>query len=167
MEAQEINEGNKLIAEFVGSKPVYTDHSEYNDDGTMKYDFNGDGSPRIIETWTKPDWFTDKHLNTYGWGSYNMLQNMLYYSSWDWLMSVIEKIENLEVNGREDNKEYVQHFTVEISNEQCVIHRYFAPQYWGTELDFLGLYDHNNTSKMDSTFASVVEFIKWYNSCKK
>lgn len=87
-----------------------------------------------------------------------------YDKEWNWIMPVIEKIEKLEVKGFEDGKEFIQQFTVKISNEQCVIHRDFAPQYWGTEEDFLELYDCRNTSKIESTFSAVVKFLEWLNS---
>ena len=104
---------------------------------------------------------THRKLN---WIIYNgVFQAMQFHSSWDWLMPVIEKIENLEVKGLEEDKEFIQQFTVEISNGQCVIHRDFSPQYWGTEEDFLELYDCNNTSKIESTFSAVVKFIEWLN----
>ena len=92
------------------------------------------------------------------------LEGLKYDKSWDWLMPVIEKIEKLEVKGYEEDKEFIQQFTVEISNEQCVIHRDFAPQYWGTETDFLELYDCNNMSKIESTFTAIVKFIEWFNT---
>ena len=92
------------------------------------------------------------------------LEGLKYDKSWDWLMPVIEKIEKLEVKGFEEEREFIQQFTVEISNGQCVIHRDFAPQYWGTEEDFLELYDCRNTSKIESTFSAVVKFVEWLKS---
>ena len=67
------------------------------------------------------------------------LDNLLYHTSWDWLMPVVQKIESLG---------YV--FTIQggkaeygemISETQCFIAK----------------------DKLSSTYKAVVEFIKWHN----
>ncbi len=94
--------------------------------------------------------------------------NYMYDKSWDWLMSVVEKIENTTVKGTTwtsiDDKAKVEwQFSVEIINVQCMIHRDCLPQYYGTNEDFLKLYDCRNMSKIQATWLAVIEFINWYN----
>lgn len=75
-----------------------------------------------------------------------------YHSSWDWLMSVVEKIEN----------DLHDSFNVDIVNKnQCEIFRN------GNE--FIGGYGFETVyhSKIKAVYYSVVEFIKWYKSCQK
>jgi hypothetical protein len=89
-----------------------------------------------------------------------------YHSSWDFIMPVIEKIESLELKGIEQDKEVIYQFTISIENNQCLIHRDFLPQYWGTETDFLNLYDCHKINKIESVWLAIIEFIKWFNSNK-
>ncbi len=93
---------------------------------------------------------------------------MKYHSSWDWLMPVVSKIESISqkdtIELRDNHNTNIEwQFSVEIQNNQCMIHRDCTPQYYGTETDFLKRYDCRNTSKILSVYESVVEFIKWYN----
>ncbi len=69
---------------------------------------------------------------------------MLYHSSWDWLMKVVEKIE-------------LMGYRVSSKFTECVI----------CDIN----YHYNRTfisedSKLHSIYTSVVEFIKWYNENK-
>ena len=91
-----------------------------------------------------------------------------YHIDWNLLMSVIERIEMVEVKGIEcistgEYKEVIYHFTVSISDVQCTIDRDILPQYYGTETDFLNLYDCRNRNKIKSAYNAILSFIKWYN----
>ncbi|MFA6087452.1 hypothetical protein [Mucilaginibacter sp.] len=91
-----------------------------------------------------------------------------YHSDFNALMIAIEKIEGTSVNGytwttTEDKTPVEFQFTVEISGAQCMVCRDVSPQYYGTEIDFLKLYDCRNKSKIDAMYLAVVSFIKWYN----
>lgn len=142
--------GSALIAQFMEVKEVQ-----------RFYDSYGQQTP----IWhTKNDVFKSNVYSVPNKSFAEFLEKAKYASSWDWLMPVVDKIEKLEVKGSEEGKKFIQQFTVEISNEQCVIHRDFAPQYWGTETDFLELYDCNLTSKIESTFLAIVKFIEWLKS---
>ena len=66
--------------------------------------------------------------------------NLKFHSSWDWLMPVVEKIENIN--------EWVR---VEITNNSIII------TYMG-----YNKITHGKT-KIKTVYKAVVEFIKWYN----
>ena len=104
-----IEEGNKLIAEFMG-KDV------------------GHGNMVVIyKTWTE----------------------MKYHYSWDWLMPVVERIEEIEIRGM---------YMVIIEQQYCCI-KHVA------EGDIL-LYEtiaQESASKIDATWQTVIKFIERYN----
>jgi len=98
-----------------------------------------------------------------------MGKKLKYNNSWNWLMSVVEKIENLTIQGKEkniDDEDFDIEFNFEVSlnSKQCWINRC---AFNGDEKDFLSLYDARNytngLSKIDICYNSVVEFINWYN----
>lgn len=68
------------------------------------------------------------------------LDEFKFNASWEWLMPVVEKIENLNINCR-----------VRIESSSCKITNY---QYYNIEVA-------NN--KIDATYKAVIEFINWYN----
>lgn len=91
-----------------------------------------------------------------------------YNRDWNLLMSVIERIESMEVKGIEsistgEKKEVIYYFTVSINDAQCTIDRDILPQYFGTETDFLNLYDCRNRNKIKSAYNAILSFIEWYN----
>jgi len=115
----EIKENDKLIAEFMGileNKSFKEIDKERLEKGMFvgepMYDVNG------------------------------VITNLRYNFSWDWLMPVVEKIENL----------YDGDVLVEISDESCYI---------GLHKD----YEKYCTieTKIQATWEAVIEFIKWYN----
>lgn len=81
--------------------------------------------------------------------SWYELEELSYNLSWDWLMPVVDKIENIVIN--EDNS-----FNVTIgSSIYCVIQDSKGECYDMT-------YD-GEKSKILTTYKAVVEFIEWYN----
>lgn len=109
---EEIEAGNKIIAEFIGLKPTNMEGCW----GTCEYLNN---NPNSTLPCSVP--YTD----------------YLYFdNSWDWLMEVVSKIEKLN-------------FEVIIIYESCKIG------------DIVEIY--SNTSKIESVWKAVVEFIKYYN----
>jgi|APGre2960657423_1045063.scaffolds.fasta_scaffold23693_1 hypothetical protein len=89
--------------------------------------------------------------------------------NWNWLMSVVEKIEGLDLRqwmykwedpqvGTQYNFEGI---SVEIENTKCWIYMRLAldPMFTINERTFNKTYG----SKIEATYDAVVEFIKWYN----
>ena len=113
-----IEEGNKLIAEFMGAK---------NDISDIYY------LPEFAH-----------YFNSYGqieWSDCFRLNELKYYTSWDWLMPVVEKIQKTNLG------DVVIHGKnlVEISYNQQ------------TQLYF-------ESSLLKNTWLACVEFIEWYNN---
>ena len=72
----------------------------------------------------------------------NFPNNLIFHSSWDWLIPVIEKIESLG---------YDCSIT---SHSTGIIGVKYARKARG------------NTSRLERTYSAVIEFIKWYNENK-
>lgn len=134
MTTQEIIEGNKLIAEFMTGETYNTfylpEFGQY---------FNSYGQIEYTET------FSPNELK--------------YHSSWDWLMPVVEKIEDVKVgllkNG--DNQEYRNQFYI-MRNVSWI-----TPSNWCNNLiDTIVC-----KTKIEAVWLACVEFIKWYNEQNK
>jgi len=111
----ENTENNKLIAEFMELTP---NMESIFDIGTKQWLDN------------KGNYFTDDEL--------------LYNTSWDWLIPVVEKIEN---DLKEDkNFEFYNKYILEAGKER---------------MDFLVF-----RSSKEELHEAIVEFIKWYNKNK-
>ena len=124
METLEIIKGNYLIAQFL----------EYEDDGY------GDDEPKrffvhdhLVCTENVEPWESSSD----DWNSWLFPEQMLFHSSWDWLMPVVEKC-----------------LTISVESEEYEIHYAF-------------IHDALWSINIKSAFYEVVEFIKWYNSCQK
>ena len=136
MTQEEIIEGNKLIAEFMG---CYKDKEE-----SEQY------------TMDKMHIFYAKHnSNLCSTRMVALPEDMLYHISWDWLMSVVEKIESTDPLGG----------IVMIQQGMCRITSRMAG-------DNSIKANHDNyllmgaKGKLLSTYQSVIKFIKWYNENK-
>lgn len=117
---QEIIEGNKLIAKFMG--------------GT----------------------FSNYANNTKGWIIPNLTKNgvdgdennLKFHSDWNWLMSVVEKIEQdgepIEIIGNKSKTHYFTH-------SYSPVNKYFKTE---------------GATKIESVYKSVIEFIKYHNEQK-
>ena len=114
---ENIQETNKLIAKFMGY-----DINRIVDE--LPVDINGNYTT---------------HNNKYVYAP-----SLQYNSSWDWLMSVVEKIE------------YEYMYSVSPTWEHCVIINA------GDNKDRLYI-ETEGRSKKEATYKAVVEFIKWYN----
>lgn len=119
----DVEEGNKLIAEFMG-------HS-LDDEGY--YD---------IPQTTCQGYF-DKTIPC----------NLEYNSSWDWLMPVVEKIE-------EDFGDYL---STSITGGRCFITNHLSV---GPFKNMDEIFE-DSSSKIEATYDAVVKFIKRYNEKNK
>lgn len=72
-------------------------------------------------------------------------RNKNWNNSWEWLMPVVEKIENK-----------IGH-AVEICQENCVIYEHESKN------SLNALFDIDSESKIDATYKAVVAFIHWLN----
>ena len=125
-------ENNKIIAEFLNWE--FDDLSETFETPFLK----------LVE----PQAFGDEQFSC-------KLQDfeLEFHSDWNWLMSVVEKIENLqdENNCAIYNVQIEQSFTEIIDNHtsETII------------------YDIDADSKIEAVYNTVIEFIKWYNEQNK
>lgn len=120
MNKEEIMAGNVLIAEFMGF---------VKEDKFYKY----------IE------W--DENSDDFGGQFYIEPQNMYFNTSWDWIMPVVEKINEI------DNFK----FRVEVCYKSCYI--------WDGDVQ-ISVWG-NCESTIIAVYKAVVEFIKWYNVSQK
>jgi hypothetical protein len=129
MTEKEIIKGNKIIAEFMGGNMI-------------KDIFNCHESTK-----------THNERCLHG---LNISQSK-YHSSWDWLMPVVEKMENIEHDM----------FTVQIlflNGINVGIH--VRTKHGGEELYYTGGRFKNTKVKIEALWLCVVDFIKWYNKNK-
>lgn len=116
---EELIENNKLIAEFMGL--AYCEKHQY-------------------EGWYKNSEFNYKVCD------HDELQ---YHTSWDWLMLVVEQIEN-------------EGASVIIGRFFCEI-KYQDPLYEAVNFEIRIA----SGKKKNAVYGAVVEFIKWYSKIKK
>lgn len=124
MTEEQILDGNKLIAEFMGAKydkdtsfPIHPDDLWLPIHGICNFKTIKIGKGKIL----------------------------LYHKSWDWLMPVVEKIENLKFE-----------------------YSYYKGRAIITDLGFQNMMNDIafSGSRIEATWLAVVEFIKWYNQNK-
>jgi hypothetical protein len=114
-------EGNKLIAEFLG----WVFHTK---------EYNWKRSRIDYPTWSD---------GAMGW------KELHFHTSWDWLMPVVERIENLACVG-----------AVVISRDHCWISDDKEP----ADNQNIVPADLCRKSKINAVWNAVVRFIQWYNS---
>ena len=120
-------ESNKLIAEFMGVKPtILGDEITYEMYGAID----------CIE-----DGVDEQH--------FFLEEQLLFHTSWDWLMPVVEKIENFIFD---ENNSY--NVTIGSTN-YCVIQ--------DSNGDTIEIIKDNGKSKLETTYQAVVEFINQHN----
>ena len=143
-------ENNKLIAEFMGKS------------GSV--DFH-DGKGYILIYWYNG--INGGHKTPY------KEDELEYHKSWDWLMPVVEKIESLDLSeygyqweGIDGETEYNnQSIHVEIERNKCWIYMNLQldpPHYFNEKT-----YNTKFPTKIEATYAAVVEFIEYYNTIKQ
>lgn len=81
-------------------------------------------------------------------------KDLQYHTSWDWLMPVIEKIEEIAIE--DDNLTIKEHrYQVDMSYTQCNIYDYVRDGVIASA---------DMGTKLSSTHRAVIEFIKEYNN---
>ena len=132
MKQKEIIEGNKLIAQFIGLKRGWWIHQEkpLTDDKKQWCDMDG-------KTFLGTRVYYDKDLK--------------FHESWDWLMPVFEKIE-------------------QISELSPSINFGCGTTIWtdGAGTTRIEIFpETKKESNINISWKAVIEFIKWYNENKK
>jgi hypothetical protein len=162
MTQEEIIEGNKLIAEFIGfashentaaEKDFFKGYPKSIEAHTIGYNVPYNffettvekksgisGNSNWIDAFCKID---SSKCTEVVW-----LAKMKFHSSWDWLMPVVEKIEAMQ------NRDVDARITIE--RDTCNI--YFNN---GTSQYEFNTWEQSN--KLKCVYEHLVEFIKWYN----
>lgn len=130
---------NKLIAEFLGWRESIIHHQG------KKYDYE---LPSTIEMIGESDLhYCSDCGNDLHYKHSIFLNEMLFHSSWNWLMEVVEKIEDLnysiEMNKQEEN------------DYQCLIIKKDIKVQTFSEI------------KIQAVYQAVIQFITWYNQQQK
>jgi len=86
-------------------------------------------------------------------------KDLLYHKDWNWLMSLVEKIEGLEFQPKNSICIGFDTFGIEMNQCRCDITRY--GDFTSHLLQGLG------KNRMESAYNACVEFIKWYNQQTK
>ena len=128
---EEIQESNRLIAEFMGGVYKKSDKTGELDSDRI---YIGEDEAMYFVSDPNPDRKFIPHQ-----------YELKYHKSFDWIMPVVVRIEQ-------------GLFAVEIKENHCKIAGY--RKYEGI------LFYHKNSleSKLESTYKSVVQFIRWYNT---
>jgi hypothetical protein len=113
-----ITENNKLIAEFMGFK--------LQQDPTERWFGNYFAIPN--DAWS------------------NRLELLHFDTDWNWLMEVVEKIEN-----------YNEYTNVLFTPQGCEINCYIENGF---------LFSNDCNTKIEAVYNACIEFIKWYNKQK-
>lgn len=122
-----ILKNNKLIAEFMGAK-------EFEENGWFLL-------PCKISEET-PDGFESSKADL-----------VFYHESWDWLIPVVEKIENKFCSSN------IHYYSAGKMKQQHVV------EFLGYSAEFsIVTYNKN---KLKAVYEAVIEFIKWYNENNK
>lgn len=149
MDKEQITEGNKLIAEFMGYK--YYPY-EAPDDPSQQPKAKADpvgwikGDPKFAAPSVKGLHKHDRWLC-------RLHRDLRYFNEWDWLMPVVEKIESLwtEVDG---------HFGVYICSNGCTI----QGVKFRSDFEPFGYFmQMNGHTKIQATWKAAVAFIEWHN----
>lgn len=122
---EETNYNNKLIAEFMG---CYGDTMYVGGEPVFRYGFK---HTHITDRW-HPDRF---------------IEATPYHENWNWLMTVVDKIESLGY--------------FHALNKNQIDGRAYSVI---TDSDHKSLVIKSEFIKIDACYRSVVEFIEWYNS---
>lgn len=132
MDQREIMKDNILIAEFMG----------FIKSETFGKDYINPEDP------SENGWQTA--YDPYG-------RDFKYDSDWNWIMRVVEKIENIHGKTDEDLEEGL--YKIEISN----YYPWYTCEITASNFQFKGESVH---SKINSVWVAIVKFIKWYNDEK-
>jgi len=158
-----IEESNILIAKFMGSTSTEVDYTSYNEDGTIEFTDNKDGSPWFVTEYSKPK----GNVGEYTWGC-NSPESWRYNKSWDWLMSVVE-----EIHSPMRVKIYGVYRDVQGEDVDVIVHRgsttsryVTLKMEYGRRFKEFTHYKKESETMFEPTYRFVIDFILWYNKHK-
>ena len=168
MKSDEILEGNKLIAEFMGwpKLPKKDDILLYNRALCQSNNYLTVSKVENNMIYFKEDTGYECYSIEYWDGTVfrpKLYKSCLpapskpYHSSWDWLMPVVEKIEDTHAN---KDLHYGHRF--KIDNWEIVVQDCLS----GKIRCSVSPASVRISSKIDAVYQAVIEFIKWYNENK-
>lgn len=146
----EIKENSRYITEFMDIKVKYIDLSHFlNERSFWMIDHNS--KPVDSPYFNYPTSFSSKEdcLEAF-------IKCTRYHQSFDWLMTVVSKIESLIPNPNATYQQPTNKFKVVISDNICQINLEGAVGLWGS-------FNIYGDTKLIATYNGVVQFIKWYN----
>ena len=85
------------------------------------------------------------------------LTELFYHSSWDWLMPVVDKIEQVSIN-------HYTGFTVDIRRKHCCIYCHQKGRMDG--IIYQTEWNKERETKILTVWEACVQFIQWYNENK-
>lgn len=129
-------ENNKLIAEFIGFEKSIVGNGQ-----GKKYDYN---LPDWVEMITENDLhYCSDCGNSLHSADHVFASELLFHTSWDWLMPVIEYIDQILPD---DN-------FVTITYNNCLI------EWFEKGITFEGI----GNTRLEATYKAVLNFIDWFN----
>jgi hypothetical protein len=160
MKTEEIIKGNKLIVEFMGWKETSKNLkwvSHYGDDYDNRTMFSGWIKQEQEYLETEPLIVVENNKR-----KIDFLRNLLYDTSWDWLMPVVEKIENLDFVNYSliSKRNYINgdiYYKIQLGRDT---EENIDPVNFPIEI-------MESKSKIYATWIAVIEFIKWYNENRR
>jgi hypothetical protein len=127
-------ENNKIIAEFMGLKPKCERDGVYSFSDMPFFSIRENDIDKVVE---------------------GVAKYAKYNSDWNWLMEVVEKIENFRIS---DNEKSMR-FDVKIKHHSCYIND------WEIEgKNFIG--SGGCHSKIEAVYNACLKFVKWHNEQK-
>ena len=120
---------------------------------------------KIIAKFMEWDILNDMTYSKATKGKWIELDKLKFYSNWDWLMEVVEKIENLPSRTLQGNyylgNEVKIYKAINTNTHYCEINLVKESGYRIVSIQF------NKESKIKSVYDACLEFIKWYNEQNK
>ena len=116
---------------------------------------------KIIAEFMEWDILNDMTYSKATKGKWIELDKLKFYSNWNWLMEVVEKIENLPSRTLQGNcylgNEVKIYKAINTNTHYCEINLVKESGYRIVSIQF------NKESKIKSVYDACLEFIKWYN----
>ena len=150
MTRKEVIEGNKLIAEFMGYEEGFPHRID-------KYGYVQVDKGYVIPSITNSQ-FHEQDSDTHQFS----LSELKFYSSWDWIMPVVEKVVLTKISIPRISRMYFNTFRCRKNHPEE--HNYKVRIH--SDFDDVLIKTSSNV-EIEAVWLAVVEFIKWYNSCKK